>query len=682
MNKTRCIARVSVAAGLLAAALGAARFRAAVYDANARGDERPLAARVFSYTDTSDGRTTAAIRFEISGDEESHRLAGIIGAMGPDIEPAPGFEGVRGANRITADEMRQVLRAGASLRTVEGKGRGEARAAAGMLRAARYGTIPVRRLLPDGILDLHAQSRSEYLLEIALETARLEDGDYTTELHVGGAPRLRVAHARHGERAIVYRFESIGNPQEERARVEPAPLVRPSGAHALEVRVPERQEDGPRSPAPDAPADPERLDRKLAFDGWDGLDLEAKWVRYRGITEAHALWRREFIDELGARKDFEVLEWISIAELDSSDAPYAAQVLAQEGAPAWVRCNFWLIGSQESLRQSDPMSRRLLAIDDPALVLAWMEKYPETQLGSGADLYKELLAATTKRGDPSGLLPPLAAEAVLAHLDPPAELRDFGTAKRAEPGATYIHQVERAMHALVIGNIRDKRWLDKLYRLARHSNERIRCAALLTYSHLESAHIPFRELESIARDDMEPPNARRAAFLAYSYHEHPEVGLRLHRTAQLIASPLWSVAVSRLADVGDEFSLQMLARIDAQALDAEFRAGFQADVDRLRSFVQAAQPQRSATERMAQIAWAELNEDPLAEPLKAWLVPFVRERREQFRVNLVFIAGEPPDRLLADRGLGADREAVAARMREFALELLADAPEKKGESGK
>ncbi|KAF0245373.1 MAG: hypothetical protein FD180_1688 [Planctomycetota bacterium] len=140
--------------------------------------------------DEGSGRVVADVRAFLLLEDGRVRLRISASAVGPRVDPVPGFQGIRGANRIAAEELQSILRKERGmLATRRGTGVETERG-----REARRGRIPERRLNPDGTLDLDAESREEFPLEAVFETAPPGDGVYTTELVVDGRPRLRVVY--------------------------------------------------------------------------------------------------------------------------------------------------------------------------------------------------------------------------------------------------------------------------------------------------------------------------------------------------------------------------------------------------------------------------------------------------------------------------------------------------------
>ncbi|MDA0590115.1 MAG: hypothetical protein O2820_19250 [Planctomycetota bacterium] len=148
------------------------------------------------------------------------------------------------------------------------------------------------------------------------------------------------------------------------------------------------------------------------------------------------------------------------------------------------------------------------------------------------------------------------------------------------------------------------------------------------YPKLDTEKYPISELLTVADDPTESDVIRESAFMAYSCFSHPSVWVKLHDVAATPAHPGWRVAVSRLASIGNSFTLQCLSDLDESTLapaDAELLATTKKNYLALvanqqnndRPMYNAEISQRTALERAAV---AELTESPVAEQLTAWTV--------------------------------------------------------------
>lgn len=150
--------------------------------------EKRVDALVFDFIDPHEqGRVIAEVAVELWSDGGKLRLVAMSSASGARIEAQPGFEGQAGGNRRTASELTRLAEGGLTF---------EVRSAEelhhGSVHASRRGRLPVRRLRPDGSLDLNGVDVRERVLEMQLETPPLAPGAWIADVMVDGVPRLTI----------------------------------------------------------------------------------------------------------------------------------------------------------------------------------------------------------------------------------------------------------------------------------------------------------------------------------------------------------------------------------------------------------------------------------------------------------------------------------------------------------
>jgi hypothetical protein len=146
--------------------------------------------RVDYLEDEGTGRRLAELRLELAREAGAVSLRIVATAVGPRVDPIPGWQGVAGANRITAEEFASILRRGRLSVEVDGVAPDEPRF--GTVRGGRQGHIPERRRRPDGAIDFDALTGDEYPLELVAITPPLGTGARRTRLLLDGKPRLEV----------------------------------------------------------------------------------------------------------------------------------------------------------------------------------------------------------------------------------------------------------------------------------------------------------------------------------------------------------------------------------------------------------------------------------------------------------------------------------------------------------
>jgi hypothetical protein len=580
----------------------------------------------FDYHDDRDGRNLADVRLTVKHRSELPTLEILISAVGPNVDPIPGYRGVKGANRYTAEELELMLSGqhdvlvATSRSALSGLTRGS-------IHGGRRGRIPQRRLLSTGRIDFLAKTSLEYPLEVKLNTGPISRGTQETEILIDGIPRMRISFHFDGRRAQITGFESVGDPEHTDAshhQLRPLPSdVSPFAA--------QNQAGKPKKPARIA------LKPPVTAAAWKRLDNEGKWVRFQASIEAPAGpgTGDGWVVFLVEQKDYEFLEWVGLYHIDAMKQLGVGPALAKANAPQWLRAVAWSRSTPQSLGHGEAQSRSLLRSHNPEFAFSWLEKHKKivvTERSPAKLDYDFLKKKKYKLLDVSSALPPLKAENVFTHLDAPATLADFGNRKKAEAGKVYQHQVLRAIDGFVASGRYFEPWLGKVMSLTRHSDQKVRQAALLSithfYSKLDAKKYPISELVKVADDPGEPDAIRESAFMAYTYFGHPSVWPKLHVVAVTPTHPGWRAAISRLANYGNGFTIQYLSDLDESSLtpdDAKLWATTRKNLAAIEDLQQnqgqflynSGGPQRVALER---VAVAELTNSPVAEQLTAWTV--------------------------------------------------------------
>ncbi len=136
-------------------------------------------------------RTLAWIRAELrAAGPDRAELVLRASAVAPLVEPPPGWEGLGGANGITARELGALLEEDAIGLLTSGGSLAEPRRT--RATAGARGQVPVRRLRPAGELDWDARGPDESVLELVLESGPLAEGEYRAEVVARGRARLSV----------------------------------------------------------------------------------------------------------------------------------------------------------------------------------------------------------------------------------------------------------------------------------------------------------------------------------------------------------------------------------------------------------------------------------------------------------------------------------------------------------
>ena len=393
-----------------------------------------------------------------------------------------------------------------------------------------------------------------------------------------------------------------------------------------------------------------RAQAAVSVEDWLLRDIEGKWILARdrlgeGTAEERAAWGR-FLRE---RREFDLLEWLLVYTPRDHGWLDGGKVLAEAEAPHWVRASVWALRHPDTHVQE--WARKALLERSPGRVLGWFEAHPEAVQGPAEPVRDALLASGVSLGDAGGLLPPLRLEAVLAHLDAPPEVEEFGDRVTAEPGRVYVHQVERAIDGMIAAGRLEEPWLGKHLALTRHPHPSVRQSAFLAMTRYPPDRIPLVAVIEAARDPAEDPRAREAAVLAFSYGLHPRAEIALLAVALDRAHPGWKAAVGRLGDRGDGYVLERLGELTPLSVgEGEILRGA---TERILERERAVDPARFANlliPMLERAAWAEFEGDPTAPTLLAWTVAEIRAA-----------SGAPPVRAV----LGRLAEAYSPRPEVF-----------------
>jgi hypothetical protein len=150
--------------------------------------------------------------------------------------------------------------------------------------------------------------------------------------------------------------------------------------------------------------------------------------------------------------------------------------------------------------------------------------------------------------------------------------------------------------------------------------------------------------------ELESNQVRSAAFLALSYRaiDQPRAWALLHTVARSPGHPAWETSLTRLADLGDGFSLEWLEGVTPQSLDQ--MAVLDREKVRLRRRLAARdEVQESAGLRvmLERTAWVDLSCHPLESPRGRWMHAWLARRAAREPVHseleriLADYAGDP-----------------------------------------
>lgn len=517
----------------------------------AQGIDPATAQRV--YIDDDDQRSLADLRFAVdSPNEQNLRIT--VSAVGPNVESIGGFRGVQGGNRYTAEELGLILNGVHEIAIVTSYEDG--RRVTGRFSEGRSGTLPERRLLPTGRIDFLARTALEYPLELTVDPQTKASGLRTTLVVLNGQSRLRCRYSIVDGRIKDLEVQSLGHDTFLAAR-------------PINKRVPNRRFRLTAVPQSSPP---------ISDNEWDKRDLEGKWVQLSTAIDKDPWSISGWVDFLVQKREFELLEWMAIYIPDLFKSHGVGEALIKANAPQWIRVSAWHNNGPPNLGHGLQQATSNMLHSSPGETEHWLAKHKDEL--DNWEISLQTVYATLKKDkfepkDSSKYHPPLQPKSVFEHLTATQALADFGERMTAEEGVTYRHQVIRAINGVPVSGRRTPELLKTVRGLTVHKDEGIRIAALLSHTYLLPKASPnerFVDFVSMADDGSESQSVREAALMAFSYHRHPSVMLKLHQVATDPKHGAWNAAISRLGDIGHPWSEGLLRKLaDAELTENQQR---------------------------------------------------------------------------------------------------------------
>jgi hypothetical protein len=574
-------------------------------------DESPRSApRGESYIDDDDQRALADLRFYLDP-QRGDALQIAISAVGPQVEPIGGYRGIGGTNRYTAEELQLMLSGFHDVqirtRTPDGRIR------IGTISSQRSQRLPTRLFRPGQPIDFFAMTAREYPLEVIAHTSQSGPGAATTEVLLNGVPRLRVNYIIERGNVRLLGAESIGHDDQlltDLRWIRPGQNGRPDIAQRhLFVAA----QDNAELPA-------------TLISDWESRDIEGRWVRLRRDLEANPERIDLWVDYLHKRGEDELLEWLAIYIPDAFKSHNVGTLLANSDSPRWLRVAVWHQNAPVSIGHSRQVANEIVLYHAPAIAEDWLAKHRndiDNWENRVSTFYDQLTGDKIPPADSSALLPPLQPVDVFKFLTPASNVIPFGDRLQAQPGDVYVHQVLRAISGVVVSGRSDKEFLAAVRQLTRHDNLQIRQSALMSFSWLAKRYDGmerFEDLVALVDNPAEPDLLREAALMGYSYHWHPAVLLKLHDVAREPSHPAWRAAVSRLGDIGQSFSVELLNRTDKSQLNAGDKQLLSDALNRIEARVAGEIQLSDVAARLRLATFAAEMKDPHTRMLREWAV--------------------------------------------------------------
>jgi hypothetical protein len=183
--------------------------------------------------------------------------------------------------------------------------------------------------------------------------------------------------------------------------------------------------------------------------------------------------------------------------------------------------------------------------------------------------------------------------------------------------------------------------------------------------------VPMEELWMAVEDPSLEPAMRELALLSFSFGPEIATYARLHGVVSDASHPAWRAAVSRLGDVGDEFTLAIFDQLPRAALTEAGREQLAAERKRVAERLAGQEPERAKRVQglLERAAWADLTCHPLElqivdsmqRTLKSWTAA-AAVREELRRLAATYVPAEAK--------LGqVHPDDMARRVREYARQL-------------
>ncbi|MBL8814461.1 MAG: hypothetical protein JNL58_00415 [Planctomyces sp.] len=555
------------------------------------------------YLDDDDRRPLADLRFDVEPTHEQN-LKITVSALGPNVEPIAGFRGIRGANRYTAEELELILAGQHKVEIITEFENGQS--VTGRILNGRSGAIPERRLLPTGRINFLAQTLDEYPLELIIDPQTQSSGRRKTVVIVNGRARLRCIYNIVDGHVEGLEVQSAGG------HSFLADMLAPESAGSrLRVLLASIQKSVP--PVSDIE--------------WNARDLEAKWVFLSTQIASEPAKISAWVDFLKQKKEFQLLEWMAIYVPDAFKSHGVADALKSSDSPQWIRVVAWHTTGPFYLGHGEQQATSLLT-SAPGVAEHWLDTHKEKiepWEGMISQIYEGFKSDDVPPMDSGKYLPPLQVVDVFSHLAKSGSVVDFADRKQAQPEAVYVHQIVREINGVAVSGRRNPELLNHVRQLTAHSNETIRQTAFLAHTYILPSTPSLERFDDFARvadDSKESAGIRESALMAFSYHNHPGVLLKLHQVASDTKHPAWNAAVSRIGDIGRGFSISRLKELQKATLTTDQSKLLNDSLQRLieRESAQRGVASWDMARRIVLAVYAQQSGDPNAKHVREWVL--------------------------------------------------------------
>lgn len=545
------------------------------------------------YFDPTDQRTHADVKSQITQNQLRLRVS----AVGEGVDSLPGFTGVNGTNLQTAYELDQLIK-GDLVEILTFSSTGLSQGVGNLIPRSR-GRISTRQLSYEGVISYDELSNQVYWLSFDAIGPPLKKGNYRTEIWARGELRLGIEIAINADGSGTV-IDFIEVPHAETFPKNAGGLFRFVSTEVDETYI-----------APITEVD------------WQKRDIESKWVAFKKSTSDGGNLKH-WIHFLSTQKDYAFLELVGFYQIDAINLFGVGDVLSKANSTGWLALIHWIRGEKPPTRGHGwtAMDGLFLAEDQQDVVYSWIKKHKLEAAYTTILQTIEGRKIKPKLVDVSKYKAPHQFASLLKSLDPPKSIETLKLeATESDPKQVYLHQVLRAIDAVVVANKMIVPEVQTKFKMLRtHPHERIRQAVYLAYTYGKTAVIPT-DLMAVTNNEQETDKVREAAFLAHSYRAEPLIYPDVIAMAKKLNHPAWKAAMSRLSEtLADGFAVEQLQVLEFKK-GADFHA---ASIEKSQKRIDSKLQNPKAikpyfTSLFMKAAWLKHSEHPLAESYYQWL---------------------------------------------------------------
>lgn len=482
----------------------------------------------YEFPDSHTGKTVGLIKI-VKNDEFRYPIKILISSVGIEVQAFQDFTGIRGYNLLTAKTLASIL-AKNSCFNINIKNLSTQEITKANIILNEQDHFPIRRLNYSGDIEFLAKSPLEYPKSIAVSANNLKDGNYEAEFIMNDQVRFILPFAVKGN-SLEYDLKNI--------ETKISKFI--SSNNSVIMFAPEVEKGSKEI---------QNL-AEVNLKVWVKLHQEGKWIYFIAAIDKNPNSINNWIDFLIASKEYKLLEWFVMSNRNGFDDYKLGVKLFEADAPNWISILHWIyVNSDEHMN----MSKEEVLKKKPELIKSWMDKYKITE-----PMLTSKLLNINGGVDVKKYLEPIDTKLILKYLDCPEEVLVLKDEDKVLENKVYQHQVIRSINTLK-GTKEKTEWLPKLLQLTVHKNENIAQNAFLIYTGFPDQIIPYEDFYKISEDAQKSNKIREAAFMAFTFGNHPMIYEKTHILVADSLDPRWRTAISRMGDIGDDFSLFYLNR--------------------------------------------------------------------------------------------------------------------------